>query len=475
MTQDTMNVPEVETKNEAAATVEVQEAEAKREAAVPIKVQEVESKTEAAAAARAAALRKIYRHYFFSCCQTVMPFSQKSQLILSLNGYKGNIGKTAMLAASLSSVGGIIEFIICPILGKLSDANGRKAFMKLGPLADIIGYGLVWANPSVGALWLQALLGTPMNTFAGTTCAGASIMDIYRDAPHEMGAAFGGLLGPVGAGLIVGPLVGQAMVKLGRGRPQMAYLGAALFAVLQLLNVQSMVDTLPHDRRKPFAFALMEINPVSFLKLFTTKSSTVLAKLSLMAGFLQKADEGKNLADLHQLYSLNNIGLSQTARGNFVSWVGMCVLVGARTAKVTLNKLGGHGHTTFSNLISIFALAFFAIVPLRFKNSANNWWPMFLGLLISALGWNANSYAQAQGAVHAEAVGIGNGEYSAMLANMRSIMSCLAPTLYAKVYMWSTSGGRNMPGLSYMISAVFKVAAELCYQSMSADAIENKL
>lgn len=438
-------------------------------------LRENEAQKAAAAAAREAAKRKVYMHYFFCCCQTVMPFSQKSQLIMSLDGYRGNVGKTAVLAASLSSVGGIIEFIICPILGKLSDANGRKAFMKLGPLADIIGYGLVWAKPSVGTLWFQAMLGTPMNTFAGTTCAGASIMDIYQDAPHEMGAAFGGLLTPVGAGLIMGPLFGQAMIKLGGGRPEMAYLGAALSAMMQLLNVQSMDDTLPKDKRKPFAFALKDLNPISFLKLFTMKGRSTLIKLSLMAGFLQKADEGKNLADLHQVYSLNDVGLSKAARGNFVSWVGLCVLVGSRMGKLTLKKLGGHGHTTFSNLISIVALAFFATVPRWFKNIANNWWPMFLGLLISSLGWNANSYVQAQGVVHAEAAGIGNGEYSAMLANMRSVMSSLAPTLYARVYAWSTSGGRNMPGLSYMVSAVFKVLAELCYQSMSADAIENKL
>merc|ERR1711879_610153 len=122
----------------------------------------------------------------------------------------------------------------------------------------------------------------------------------------------------------------------------------------------NMGDTLKADRRKAFQFALADINPFTFLKLFTLKGRSALLKLSLMAGFFQKADEGKNLADLHQLYAQRDLGLSDAARGNFVSAVGACVLLGARSAKVTMNKLGGHGHTTWSNLISIAALVYFA-------------------------------------------------------------------------------------------------------------------
>lgn len=253
----------------------------------------------------------------------------------------------------------------------------------------------------------------------------------------------------------------------------MAYLGASACAALQLCNVMSMGDTLPAEKRKKFEFSLSDVNPISFVKLFTEKGFGALAKLSLMAGFLQKADEGKNLADLHQIYALKHVGMSETARGNFVSFVGACVLLGARMSKVTMSMLGGHGHTTFSNLICIASLAFFATVPQWFKNATNNWWPMYLGLLVSSLGWNADTYVKAQGAVHAENAGFGNGEYSAMLANMRSVMTSLAPTIYARVYAWSIAAGRDMPGLAYMVSAVFKVVAELMYQSMNKSTIQD--
>ena len=60
-----------------------------------------------------------------------------------------------------------------------------------------------------------------------------------------------------------------------------------------------------------------------------------------------------------------------------------------------------------------------------------------------------------------------------MLANMRSVMTSLAPTIYARVYAWSIASGRDMPGLAYLVSAIFKVVAELIYQSMSKKTIED--
>jgi len=148
-----------------------------------------------------------------------------------------------------------------------------------------------------------------------------------------MGMAFGGILTCVGIGLTCGPQIGQFLVKQG-GKPQYAYLGASLCACLQLLNVQSMGDSLKPENRKPFEFSLADINPFTFLKLFTMKGRSVLLKLSLMTAFLQKADEGKNLADLHQVYSAKDLGLSQTVRGNLCPWLASALF------SVTSSRIG---------------------------------------------------------------------------------------------------------------------------------------
>jgi len=134
-----------------------------------------------------------------------------------------------------------------------------------------------------------------------------------------------------------------------------------------------------------------------------------------------------------------------------------------------MNTFGGHGHTTLSNLVSVSACVYFATVPRGFKTQ---WWPMYFGLLLSSLGWNADTYVKARAAKHAEAAGLGNGEYNAMLANLRSVMTSLAPTIYTRVYQWSTADGRNYPGMAYLVAALFKVVAELFYQSMNKKEID---
>jgi MFS family permease len=420
-------------------------------------------------AARRAALMKVYGHFTLCCAQTVMPFAQKQQVIQSLAQFRGDPAKAAVFSATLSSASGITEFVLCPLLGKMSDATSRKTFLKLGPIADIIAYFLVFAKPSVQTLWLQAVLGTPLNTFSGSTLLGASITDIFDEAKQEMGMAFGGILTCVGIGLTCGPQIGKFLVKQG-GSPQYAYLGASLCACLQLLNVQTMDDTLKAKNRKPFEFAIGDLNPFTFLKLFTLKGRSALLKLSLMTAFFQKADEGKNLADLHQVYSAQDLDLSKEVRGNFVSMVGLCVIIGNRFSDWSMRTFGGHGHTSLSNLVSVAACVYFATVPRGFKTQ---WWPMYAGLLFSSLGWNADTHVKACAAGHANAAGLGNGEYNAMLGNLRSVMTSLAPTLYTRVYQWSTSGGRNNPGLAYLVAALFKVVAQLFYQSMSANEIDN--
>jgi len=420
-------------------------------------------------AARQAALMKVYTHFALCCAQTVMPFAQKQQVIQSLAQFKGDPAKAAVFSATLSSASGITEFVLCPLLGKLSDANGRKDFLKLGPIADIIAYFLVFAKPSVQTLWIQALVGTPLNTFSGSTLLGASIVDIFSPAPSEMGMAFGGILTCVGIGLTTGPQIGQAMVKVG-GAPQYAYLGASLCAGLQLANVISMNDSLKPENFKKFEFSIGDLNPFTFLKLFTMKGRSALLKLSLMSNFFQMADEGKNLADLHQVYSNKDLELSQTVRGNFVSMVGICVLIGNKFSNWSMETFGGHGHTTLSNLVSVAACVYFATVPRGFKTQ---WWPMYFGLLLSSLGWNANTHVKSAGAQHATAAGLGNGEYGAMLANLRSVMTALAPTVYTRVYQYSTTEGRNQPGLAYLVAGLSKVVAEMLYQSMSAKEIDD--
>eukprot|EP00421_Protoceratium_reticulatum_P049106 CAMPEP_0168453060 /NCGR_PEP_ID=MMETSP0228-20121227/49488_1 /TAXON_ID=133427 /ORGANISM="Protoceratium reticulatum, Strain CCCM 535 (=CCMP 1889)" /LENGTH=450 /DNA_ID=CAMNT_0008467759 /DNA_START=32 /DNA_END=1384 /DNA_ORIENTATION=+ len=427
----------------------------------------------AAKARRAQQLRIIHWHYLIGCCHLVMPFAQKPALLLGLPQFQGDISKVAVKMATMTSMSGAVEFFANPILGKLSDALGRKAFLMLGPIVNIFTYMLVWSNPSVATMWLQSLIGVSLNTFSGTTCTMASLSDMYSSTPQEFALAMGGLMNPVGIGLIIGPLLGSRCVRAS-GQHRAAFLGAAIVTAVQLLNVFRLEETLIKSKLKPFRLSFADLNPASFLRLFQQKGRSVLAKLSLVCGSLMCADEGKNLADVHQSYALQDVGMSDAARANFVSGAGVCVLINARSSKRTLKWFGGPGHTTFSNLISLAVMIYWATVPLVFRKTRFNSLSMYLGLLLGCTGWSAGIYVRAQGALHAQAAGIGNGEYSAMLANMRSVTSAIAPILYSQIYKWSVTGGRYLPGLVYLFCSLFKLASEGLLRTMSQDEIEGK-
>ena len=134
-------------------------------------------------------------------------------------------------------------------------------------------------------------------------------------------------------------------------------------------------------------------------------------------------------------------------------------------------------------------------MPLFFRPAA---WPMFVGLFVGCIGWSPYVWVRGQGAKHAVAAGIGNGEtatvcaqrrhgrcvltadmaecfageYSAMNGNLRSLMATVTPLVYGGIYNWSTSNGRSIPGLAYALSGLFDVAAELTFRSMTKEEIE---
>ena len=82
--------------------------------------------------------------------------------LLSTAFFNNDIGKVAMMMSTMSSSAGAFEFLINPVLGKLSDAMGRKYFMLLGPLINIVGYLLVLLRPSIATVYIQRVVGVAM-------------------------------------------------------------------------------------------------------------------------------------------------------------------------------------------------------------------------------------------------------------------------------------------------------------------------
>ena len=60
-------------------------------------------------------------------------------------------------AGTLESLSGVIDFVISPVLGGLSDAIGRRPLMVMTPIFSVLTSLLLTARPTVGSLSLRRL------------------------------------------------------------------------------------------------------------------------------------------------------------------------------------------------------------------------------------------------------------------------------------------------------------------------------
>merc|ERR1711924_376725 len=115
-----------------------------------------------------------------------------------------------MLAAWQSAVG-LIEFLLSPTMGRLSDAFGLCPFMLLSPAAAALLKLNVARSPSVWSLFLEKLLCDALRTLSGTTMCSVCLSDL--DEGSQLARSFANLWSAMGMGVLLGPLVASSVVS----------------------------------------------------------------------------------------------------------------------------------------------------------------------------------------------------------------------------------------------------------------------
>ena len=125
-------------------------------------------------------------HLILNMFAAIIPFTQRADMFMAVPRFGGDIAKVAIAMASTTSLSALLEFVLNPTMGTLSDQVGRKFFIALGPAANLLLKGLVFANPqSEGMLTLERILGGALSTVAGTTCTIAGFNDVLADHPTK--------------------------------------------------------------------------------------------------------------------------------------------------------------------------------------------------------------------------------------------------------------------------------------------------
>lgn len=381
--------------------------------------------------------------------------------------------KLASALAISSSAGGLIEFLVNPVLGKMTDDYGRKWTFYVGPGFAGIGMSLLvllTEGKNLPILLVHKAFGWALCSMSVTFAGTITLSDMYSGS--ELGMKTAKMFGALGLAIVAAPTFG-AMVLRRTGNAMNVYRIRLLLALVQLLHAwKTIPETLTVDRRRKFRIS--DVNPFSFLKLFTTKSTTLRTLTAML--FFHSFAEGKNLSSLMQSWMASPLKWPVQKNSAHTSAFGFLAFsTGIYVVQPLIKRLGPRGFTSLTNRLNALGLTWMGL-PLPTYDSA-----FCLGLAVHGPGVNNTSAAavKAMACDHALANGFSRGEYGGMASACRTFTLFLAPILYGWLYRTSIGSKTGIvaryPGFPFFVAAVIgAVIPEILHCSLSDDELTIK-
>ncbi len=180
--------------------------------------------------------------------------------------YVGELQASGFVVAMLMSVYSLMQFIFCPLWGRLSDKIGRKPVLIVSLLGTVISYlmygiaFIIFTDKSslLIAIFCSRILAGIMG--ANITTAYAVICDISKG--HDRTNAMGKVGAAFGLGFILGPAIGAGSSLLGPAAP--GVIAALLSSIACLIAVFSLGETNGHRSIKKSETAQPRVMSLSF-------------------------------------------------------------------------------------------------------------------------------------------------------------------------------------------------------------------
>lgn len=346
-----------------------------------------------------------------------------------------DIAHAAIWGGVLTTSFALMQFLFSPLLGRLSDAFGRRPVLLVSLLVMTADY-LVMAM--AGSIWLLVV----GRIVGGITAATHSTANAYMadiSAPKDKAANFGLIGAGFGLGFVLGPVLGGLLAEYGTRAP--FYAAAALALANALFGFTVLRETVTQATRRPFrlgganpfsAFrALSGLGPVAPLLwvIFLYHLGSVVYP-SVWAYFTT-ARFG---------WSPGMIGLSLAVYG-----ISMVVVQGGLIRPAI--RIFGETRTVLLGLgIEVIALLLVALLPDG---------RVVLALIpISALG--AIALPALQGILSRIAPDNAQGELQGVLSSLASVAMIIGPLLMTQVFALFTTETApfSLPGAPFVLSAV---------------------
>jgi DHA1 family tetracycline resistance protein-like MFS transporter len=264
-----------------------------------------------------------------------------------------NVQATALLAAFAAA-----QLVAAPLMGRLSDAFGRRPVLILSQIGTLAGFIILGTAGSLFALFLGRIIDGASG--GNITTAEAYVNDVTSE--EERAKGFGLIKAAYGAGFILGPVLGGLVVKFTSGVPELAaYSQSAPFflaAVFSLVSIVATVlwlpESLPARDRLPLGQRQVKSGArlADVLGLGPVRLILVYALLSFLAFTIFTASFALVVA--RNVFPESSLEDTQLAMALMFAWAGvLLVIIQGGLVGPMVARFGERRLVVFSSLLRI--------------------------------------------------------------------------------------------------------------------------
>lgn len=352
----------------------------------------------------------------------------------------GDASRAASYYGAIAASYAVMQFLFAPLLGALSDRFGRRPVILVALFGFGINYVILGLAPNL--VWLFAARILCGITGASFTTANAYIADVSTSENRSqnfglVGAAFG-------LGFIFGPALGGLLGHIGPRVP--FFVSAAIVLVNWLYGFLVLPESLPPERRRPFAWRAA--NPLGGV--LRLREFPMVAGLAAAFVFVSLAHRG--LETVWVLYTQYRFGWQELQNGLTLALVGlMAALVQGVLIRRIVPRIGDRRAVVAGLWIAAVAMVAYGLVT--------KGWMMPIVIVFASLGGVAGPAIQ--GLVAGSVSPSAQGSVQGSLTSLMSLTSIFAPLISTQLFGLFTGDGAPMelPGAPFFAGAVFFLLA----------------
>ena len=355
-------------------------------------------------------------------------------LIRELTGE--GVADAAVIYGFLLAIYAVMQFLVGPLIGLLSDRFGRRPVLLVSLFALGVDYVILALAPSLAWIVVGRILAGILGATIAT--ANAYVADI---TPAEGRAAAFGLVGAAfGVGFTLGPLLGGVLGEIDLRLPFW------FAAVLSFANVAfgwfALPESLPAARRNPIVWR--RSNPFAAL-LYVRRYGAVALFLAAM---LLTALAQQGLQGIWVLWTDARLGYGIAEAGYSLAWVGVCmVLVQGFLVRRVVARFGEE-----RVVLGGYAISLLAFTTLPFVASSLM---LYVNVAIHIVGWGCADPAL-KGAMSRSVPDNEQGLLQGTITSVMTIGMIVGPLLATQIF---AATAHTEPGAFYWVgSALFCVA-----------------